>query len=199
MDESTLRLEFKKLFQRSKIDGDKSILIEGKELRFHSLIVFPRSAFIKGLFSFNEKKDGSVNLENVHSWEVYSLLLEYLYTDQLDEDLDPSLSVELFLLAREHVAPILKFKCAKRVVGNGRLTMDTALDILDLFSDYSCEKLQEDCVRFIQLNFTRVITKENIEKYEALNERLKESIWLGIDKENRTDYSDYISNLKKST
>jgi len=91
------------------IDGDG---LSYKEIPAHRWILRNRSERFCALFDskMQESQAGSVEVPH-YKPRIFELMLEYLYTDDVQGDISPEDSLQLLALADEYVIPRLKRKC----------------------------------------------------------------------------------------
>jgi hypothetical protein len=142
-----------------------------KEIPGHSWILRVRNDRFQGLFDseMQESKSGFVEIPH-HTPRAFELMLEYLYTDEIQGDILPEERLELLVLADEYVIPRLKRQCELSLMQDVK---DTNAVELYMKSDlHQAEDLKTVCKQYLTENFIELGRKP-----EFLKEISKETLF----------------------
>jgi hypothetical protein len=117
----------------------------------HKCVLLCRSEKFRAMFksSMKETSTGEVVIEN-HEPHIFYALLEYLYTDNLSNELKDEDLIALLVVADEYVLPRLKQLCEFRL-----LELISSVLLLQLFNVanlYDLQALKSKCVQFYFLH-----------------------------------------------
>jgi len=140
--------------EENKAYSDISFIVEGKTLYAHKAILSARSDHFKRLFQTPMKESsGQVEVGETR-YDVFRVLLEYLYTGD-DRLITPETSVELLCLAEQYLLPHLKEICEDIAIDH--IDKENAPFLLRTADLHSCEKLRRLAVEFCGKNHAQIL------------------------------------------
>eukprot|EP01112_Ceratiomyxa_fruticulosa_P008154 TRINITY_DN2109_c0_g1_i4.p1 TRINITY_DN2109_c0_g1~~TRINITY_DN2109_c0_g1_i4.p1 ORF type:complete len:553 (-),score=112.31 TRINITY_DN2109_c0_g1_i4:287-1945(-) len=140
--------------EENKMYSDISFIVEGKALHAHKAILSARSEHFKRLFQTPMKESsGEVEVGETR-YEVFRVLLEYLYTGD-DKLITPETSVELLSLSEQYLLPHLKGLCEEIAIHH--IDKENAAFLLRTADLYSCEKLRKVAIKFCGKNHAQIL------------------------------------------
>lgn len=130
--------------------SDVTFIVENKPLQAHRLVLSISSDRFRAMFSsgFRESSEREIHIEE-GSYEVFKLMLEYMYTGeppyvlQVGSQTDPMLAAELLTLADQYMLDHLKQLCEARLAEEVR--EDTVDSILELAERSNSWQLRAVC------------------------------------------------------
>jgi len=119
-----------------------------KEIPGHQWILRVRNERFQGLFDsrMEESKMGFVDIPH-HTPRAFELMLEYLYTDEIQGDILPKERLELLELADEYVIPRLKRHCELILMQNVKST--NAVELYLKSDLHQAEDLKSVCKEYL--------------------------------------------------
>jgi len=143
-----------------------------REIPVHKFILKARNERFRALFDsqMQESKSGSVEVPHYQP-RTFLLMLEYLYTDEIQGEIQLNEYLELLALADEYVIPRLKRICELKLMQDIKGT--NALEILSKASLYQAEDLKNLCTKYLRENFIELGRKDP----NFLNEISKEELF----------------------
>mmetsp|Transcript_31762 Transcript_31762/g.90585 ORF Transcript_31762/g.90585 Transcript_31762/m.90585 type:complete len:512 (-) Transcript_31762:53-1588(-) len=129
--------------------SDVTFVVEGKPVHAHKLLCM-RCSFFRAMFEgqMREARQTSIPIPGV-SHRVFLALLEYLYTDEVDINLD--IAMDLFVAADQFGVERLKRLCENKILAS--INIDSAALILQAANLHMAHGLRQSCMDFILRNF----------------------------------------------
>jgi len=130
-----------------------------KEIPAHQWILRVRNERFKALFDskMQESKLGFVEIPH-HNPRAFQLMLEYLYTDEIQGDILPNEYLELLVLADEYVIPRLKRQCELSLMQDVKST--NAVELFTKADLHQAEDLKSVCKQYLSENFIELGRKD---------------------------------------
>lgn len=139
---------------------DVSILVGDKKFRAHKAILATRSPVFRQMFAHDmvENKLNAVRVVDFEA-EVIEEMLESIYTNVSSLELKlyeegEDFVMELFKAADKYQIDDLKLECERVLYEN--LSVDSALQTLELADKYNSHQLKYEVLEFISLNLTEL-------------------------------------------
>merc|ERR1712014_494266 len=132
--------------------SDVTFMVEGKPVYAHKLLCM-RCSYFRAMFDsqMREAQQNTITINNV-SHRVFLVLLEYLYTDEVEISLD--IAMDLFVAADQFGVERLKRLCEKKILIS--INIDSVATILQAANVHVAEGLRQSCMEFILRNFDAV-------------------------------------------
>lgn len=148
--------------------SDVTFIVEGKPVYAHKLLCM-RCSYFRAMFDgqMRESQQKTITINNV-SYTVFLGLLEYLYTDEIEINLD--MAMDLFVAADQFGVDRLKKLCEKKILVS--INIDNAATILQAANMHHASGLQESCFDFILRNFDAISKTQAFEEMGRLNVEL---------------------------
>lgn len=129
--------------------SDVTFMVEGKQVHAHKLIC-SRCNFFRAMFEgqMRESQQKTIMINDV-SHNIFLSLLEYLYTDDADINLD--FAMELFVAADRFGVDRLKKLCEKKMLAS--ICIENAATLLQIAYQHNATGLRQSCFDFILWNF----------------------------------------------
>lgn len=129
--------------------SDVTFIIEGKPVHAHKLLC-SRCPYFKAMFEGRmiESQQRSISINNVN-YSVFVAILEYLYTDDIEINLD--MAMDLFVAADQFGVERLKKLCEKKILVS--INIDNAATIMQAANLHHATGLRQSCLDFILRNF----------------------------------------------
>ncbi|RWS14044.1 protein roadkill-like protein [Dinothrombium tinctorium] len=169
----------------SEIDCDTIVASrDGIEFKAHRLVLKARSKVFEAMFEHETKERAESRIE-IPDFDgaVIKEMLNFIYSDNIDEDNINEIASELLLAADKYYLPRLKMLCEQYLASN--ITVDTCGYLLPLSDMCNCKRLKEKVLEFSAANSVKVSETESWnrevskrpylfgEAYDALNKKLK--------------------------
>ena len=141
--------------------SDILFLIGDEHVHAHKLILIQQSQYFRAMFRSNmrESEENQVKIEDC-SKDIFLLLMEYMYTNTVDIDIDIEHAVELFVVSDRYQEDDL-CRLSKEVIERD-LCCENALRLLENSLEFYCEVLVEMIMSYIETNLEGVIEKNDI-------------------------------------
>lgn len=132
--------------------SDVTFIVEGKPVYAHKLLCM-RCSYFRAMFegSMREAQQKTITIPGV-AHRVFISLLEYLYTDEVDINLE--IAMDLFVAADQFGVERLKRLCEKKILLS--INIDSAATILQAANVHIAHGLRQSCMDFILRNFDAV-------------------------------------------
>eukprot|EP00698_Gefionella_okellyi_P003901 TRINITY_DN13614_c0_g1_i1.p1 TRINITY_DN13614_c0_g1~~TRINITY_DN13614_c0_g1_i1.p1 ORF type:complete len:489 (-),score=78.90 TRINITY_DN13614_c0_g1_i1:38-1504(-) len=133
--------------------ADVTFIVQGKPIYAHKVLLCARSEYFKSMFTvgMREARSAEVVIPDTR-YETFLSLIEFLYTDKDEVDLDGAL--ELLRLANMYdvrrLSALIEMQVAKHI------DADTVCQVFQEADTFTCHALRETCLRFILNNFDAV-------------------------------------------
>lgn len=158
--------------------SDVQLVVRNEKFFAHKLILSSRSTVFAAVFYFDllDKQKGVFEIKDQKP-EIFKLLLNFIYTGQIDQD--ESINwLELLSAAHHYDVPSLKSICARRLADN--LSIDNAIDVYVLSDKVKDFKLKKISARFIILNKSLIVDTDKYEKMITTNADLAVQLFRSV-------------------
>jgi len=141
-----------------KNTADIVFKVEDQEFPAHKNILSFRSPYFKNAFSSNmiESHSNVISIENVKA-KVFKALLKYIYVE--DFEIEDEILEDLFKLSHEYNMTKLNKDCQKMIFK--KISIENAVDYINLAEQYEAERLRKACLNFIADNLKEIIRTQN--------------------------------------
>ncbi|XP_071033403.1 speckle-type POZ protein-like [Parasteatoda tepidariorum] len=153
---SSLREDFRKLFLNKKY-SDVKLKVGEKEFFAHKNVLGIRSPVFSTMFDQDmlENRTGVVDIEDMEE-ETVQNLLEYIYTDELNDDIDDKSALRLLLAADRYQVLILKDRCISMIMS--KLSVENICEVIAVADLINQEHLKSFALSYIFENVSRVLS-----------------------------------------
>jgi len=148
--------------------SDITLMVEGIPVRAHKLMLM-RCPYFKAMLlgNMSESKQAVVHLEIVRH-RIFLVVLEYLYTDDVDIPLD--IAMELFVAADLFAIPRLQSMCERRLLES--MTVENAATIFHTADVHSAVSLRGKALGYVLSHFEAVSKTDAFEDMARSNVEL---------------------------
>jgi hypothetical protein len=156
---STLMEDMRKMYG-SEIGSDvRLIASDGRGIHAHKIILATRSETFRALLlgGMKESHEQDVRFPDT-SYDVLSLLIQFLYTDNVD--LNGDIVVSLFMAADKYQLTRLRALCENFILQN--ISLDNVCTIFHTAHQLSALKLREFCFNWIINNFGDLLLSDSL-------------------------------------
>eukprot|EP01089_Gocevia_fonbrunei_P022363 TRINITY_DN9025_c0_g1_i1.p1 TRINITY_DN9025_c0_g1~~TRINITY_DN9025_c0_g1_i1.p1 ORF type:complete len:441 (+),score=51.03 TRINITY_DN9025_c0_g1_i1:90-1412(+) len=162
--ESTLMQDMKKMFNSQLASDVKLVASDGKEIHAHRIILATRSEAFQALLfgGMRESKEEEIKFPDL-SYEVLSILVEFLYTD--NAEINGDIVVNVFMAADRYQLKRLRALCENYILQN--ISLDNVCTIFQTADHLHAEKLRGFCFNWIINNFGHILTCDAITQLPA--------------------------------
>ena len=158
-EDSTIIADLKR-FVNNELLSDITFVVENRRVYAHKLLCLRCPYFYNMLTGeYMESRASELLVEDVR-YDIFLLLLEFLYSDRVDVTLD--VAMELFQAADRFGVDRLKKRCEE--VMQRAISIDTAAHILLAADVHNAEVLRERCMRYILTHFDAVSVSAGFEE-----------------------------------
>eukprot|EP00397_Hematodinium_sp_SG-2012_P039098 GEMP01042634.1.p1 GENE.GEMP01042634.1~~GEMP01042634.1.p1 ORF type:complete len:502 (+),score=78.77 GEMP01042634.1:151-1656(+) len=164
---SSLIVDLRDMLNDAKF-SDVTFIIDGKPVHAHKLMC-SRCSYFRAMFEgrMKESQQKNITINNV-SHGVFVALLEYLYTDDIEINLD--MAMDLFVAADQFGVERLKKLCEKKILVS--INIENASTILQAANLHHATGLRQSCLDFILRNFDVVSKTSAFEEMGRSNVEL---------------------------
>lgn len=164
-------------------DSDVSPSEEYKEFYLHTFLLRSRSEKFAALFDskMQEVEEGVLELPNLHP-KTFELLVEYLYTDDITNEIPNEQVLPLLALADEYIVPRLKKKCEVALISN--IKIENVLDVYAFANLHNADSLKVACNQFFIDHYGAISQIPNF-KNKVNKEQLLEVVQVRASKKRR--------------
>lgn len=155
-------------FVNNESFSDVVFIVEGQMIYAHKLML-ARCNYFRAMFngSMMESKLSSIQLEDV-SYNIFLSVLEYLYTDNLDIQVESAM--ELFAAADLFDIPRLRSMCEQKMLQS--IEPDNAATIFHAADELNAVLLRKKSLKFILKHFEQVSKSQAFEEMARTNVEL---------------------------
>ena len=164
---STLTTDLRNLVNDDAL-SDITFIVEDRPVHAHKVLLM-RSPYFAAMFlgPMMESSQSEIRLEQV-GYDIFLLLLEYLYTDTVRIPLDAAM--DLFAAANQFSLPRLQAMCEKKMLES--ITIGSAATIFLAADLHSADNLRTKSLKYILAHF------EQVSKTEAFEEMARGNVEL---------------------
>lgn len=139
--------------------SDVTFIVDDRQIYAHRSILASRCEHFAAMFrsGMRESHENEIPLPNV-SYDVFLLILEYLYTDSVKIDLEHA--VELYIVSEFY--QINRLKEMSTLVVKRNLNGDNAATLLQAGHENHCLIIKDLCMEYIVANFDLISKSEGI-------------------------------------
>jgi len=165
---SSLITDLRRIVLNDAKFSDVTFVLEGKHIHAHKLLV-ARCPYFRALFQeeVNYGQDKTIVIDDIPH-NVFVALLEYLYTDDIEIQLD--IAMDLCVAADKFGVERLKKLCEKKILIS--ISIDNAASILMAANLHQASSLRTSCLDFILRNFDAVSKTTSFEEMGRSNVEL---------------------------
>ena len=139
--------DLEKLLQSGEF-SDFEFTIGERKFPVHKAILHSRSPYFKAMFmqDFEEKVTNSVPIEDIDA-DMFTELLEYLYTSKLPELTDEIKAIEVLIIADKYQLDSLKTIAENEL--SAKMTAESMFNLLMVADTYNAAVLKTNAMKFI--------------------------------------------------
>ncbi len=136
-----------KLLQSGEF-SDFEFTIGERKFPVHKCILYSRAPYLKAMFTqdFEEKTTKSVPIEDIDA-DMFTELLEYLYTSKLPEFTDEMKAIEVLTIADKYQLDSLKMIAENEL--SAMMTTESMFNLLMIADMYNAAVLKANAMKFI--------------------------------------------------
>jgi len=155
--------DFKYLLNNSEL-SDVTFMVEDRPLYAHRCILMARCEPLECMLNgpMREAQEAVVTIEDT-SYDCFHSLLEYLYTEQVEQlcqyDIDINFALDLLSLADQYLVEPLKKKCEEAIQKS--IKIDDVCLMLSIAMSRGANSLKKKCLGFIMSNFSKIIVLDS--------------------------------------
>ncbi len=133
--------------------SDFKFTIEKQKFPVHKAILHSRSPYFKAMFSqgFEENTKNCVEIKDIGA-DMFSELLEYLYTSKLPEFTDEAKTIEILIIADKYQLNSLKTIAENEL--SSKITTESMFNLLIVADTYNATILKRKTIEFISSKAT---------------------------------------------
>ncbi|KAI4342762.1 hypothetical protein MLD38_027346 [Melastoma candidum] len=143
-------------FVNSTTLSDVTFLVEGKRFSAHRICLLASSDAFNAMFDggYREKDAEEIEIPNIR-WEVFDLMMRYIYTGSTDVALD--IAQDLLRAADQYLLEGLKRLC-EYVIAQA-ISLDNVSSMYELSENFSAISLRHSCILFVLEHFGQFRTR----------------------------------------
>ncbi|XP_071721363.1 ARM REPEAT PROTEIN INTERACTING WITH ABF2-like [Rutidosis leptorrhynchoides] len=136
--------------------SDVTFLIEGKRFYAHRICLLASSDAFRAMFDggYKEKDAKDILIPNIR-WDIFELMMRYMYTGSVDVNLD--IAQDLLRAADQYLLEGLKRLCEYTIAQD--ISVDNVSLMYDLAEAFNAVSLRNACILFLLENFDKVNAK----------------------------------------
>ncbi|CAK9151067.1 unnamed protein product [Ilex paraguariensis] len=133
--------------------SDVTFLIEGKRFYAHRICLLASSDAFRAMFDggYREKDAKDIEIPNIR-WDVFDLMMRYIYTGSVDVNLD--ISQDLLRAADQYLLEGLKRLCEYAISRD--ITVENVSLVYELSEAFNAMSLKHACILFILEKFDKL-------------------------------------------
>ncbi|KAI8522898.1 hypothetical protein RHMOL_Rhmol13G0032600 [Rhododendron molle] len=145
--------------------SDVTFLVEGKRFYAHRICLLASSDAFRAMFDggYREKDAKDVEIPNIR-WDVFELMMRYIYTGSVDVNLD--IAQELLRAADQYLLEGLKRLCEYAIAQD--ISVENVSLMYELSESFNALSLKHACILFILEKFDKLSAMPCIEASGAL-------------------------------
>ena len=155
---------------------DVILKVNGREFPAHRCVLASCSSVFDRKFNVHKTMKESVEVENVKNYEVFHLVLTYMYTGKIS--LEKQTVADILDIAHLYSINKLKNYCSEFL--ERYLRLNNCLKVSELSTRYHLVDLSKQTMSFILKNFKQILQYNELDKKPSLEEFLSyhQSFWL---------------------
>ncbi|OVA05484.1 BTB/POZ-like [Macleaya cordata] len=136
--------------------SDVTFLVEGKRFYAHRITLLASSDTFRAMFDggYREKDARDVEIPNIR-WEVFELMMRYIYTGSVDVTLD--IAQDLLRAADQYLLEGLKRLCEYAIAQD--ISLDNVSSMYELSEAFNAMSLRHSCILFILEQFEKLTNR----------------------------------------
>ncbi|KAM7521593.1 hypothetical protein LguiA_011495 [Lonicera macranthoides] len=133
--------------------SDVTFLVEGKRFYAHRICLLASSDAFRAMFDggYREKDAKDIEIPNI-KWEVFELMMRYIYTGSVDVNLD--IAQDLLRAADQYLLEGLKRLCEYAIAQD--ITMENVSLMYELSDAFNAMSLRHACILFVLEKFDKL-------------------------------------------
>ncbi|KAK7242996.1 hypothetical protein RIF29_37778 [Crotalaria pallida] len=137
-------------------DSDVTFLVEGKRFYAHRKCLLASSDIFRAMLDggYREREGKDIEIPNI-KWDVFELMMRYLYTGTLDVNLD--IAHDLFRAADQYLLEGLKRLCEYAISQD--ISVEKFPHMYQLSEAFHATSLRHACILFMLEHFEKLIAK----------------------------------------
>ncbi|CAI5746689.1 unnamed protein product [Peronospora destructor] len=145
--------DHEELFLNSSL-SDLQFLVKGHiaPINAHKVVLFFRNSYFKNLFGSTTSQTAVIEVDNC-SYEVFSILLRFLYTGKVDISADVA---EELLRASSYYC-VYELQKRTEAFLSGQICVENVVDLLTLSEECNADDLKKNCVPFLMRHIHDVV------------------------------------------
>jgi len=125
---------------------DRTLMADKKKVPIHKAMVSARSDYFKAMFhTYFQEKDQKI-IELQFSGATLVSIIEYIYTDQLRENISWEITIAAELLSKTHMILMTRQKDLIQRILAEKITVENSLFLLPVAQETEAKFLEESCL-----------------------------------------------------
>ncbi|EOY05612.1 PREDICTED: ARM REPEAT PROTEIN INTERACTING WITH ABF2 isoform X2 [Theobroma cacao] len=136
--------------------SDVTFLVEGRRFYAHRICLLASSDAFRAMFDggYREKDARDIEIPNIR-WEVFELMMRFIYTGSVDVTLD--IAQDLLRAADQYLLEGLKRLCEYTIAQD--ISLENVSSMYELSEAFHAISLRHTCILFILENFDKLSTR----------------------------------------
>ncbi|KAK1945100.1 Cinnamoyl-CoA reductase 1 [Phytophthora citrophthora] len=155
--------DHEELFLNSSL-SDLQFLVKGHiaPINAHKVVLFFRNSYFKNMFGSATSQTAVIEVDNC-SYEVFSILLRFLYTGKVDITAD----VAEELLRASSFYCVYELQKRTEAFLSGQICVENVVDLLTLSEECNADDLKKNCVPFLMRHIHEVVRLPAFEEHRV--------------------------------
>ncbi|ETI48049.1 hypothetical protein, variant 1 [Phytophthora nicotianae CJ01A1] len=155
--------DHEELFLNSSL-SDLQFLVKGHiaPINAHKVVLFFRNSYFKNMFGTATSQTAVIEVDNC-SYEVFSILLRFLYTGKVDITAD----VAEELLRASSFYCVYELQKRTEAFLSGQICVENVVDLLTLSEECNADDLKKNCVPFLMRHIHEVVRLPAFEEHRV--------------------------------
>ncbi|KAJ1423782.1 SKP1/BTB/POZ domain superfamily [Sesbania bispinosa] len=144
--------------------SDVTFLVEGKRFYAHRICLLASSDAFRAMFDggYREKDARDIEIPNIR-WEVFELMMRFIYTGSVDVTLD--IAQDLLRAADQYLLEGLKRLCEYTIAQD--ISLDNVSSMYELSEAFNAISLRHACILFILEQFDKLSARPGLKMREV--------------------------------
>ncbi|XP_028785304.1 ARM REPEAT PROTEIN INTERACTING WITH ABF2-like [Neltuma alba] len=136
--------------------SDVTFLVEGKRFYAHRICLLASSDAFRAMFDggYREKDARDIEIPNIR-WEVFELMMRFIYTGSVDVTLD--IAQELLRAADQYLLEGLKRLCEYAIAQD--ISLETVSSMYELSEAFNAISLRDTCIVYILEQYDKLCAR----------------------------------------
>ncbi|XWS54010.1 hypothetical protein CRYUN_Cryun10bG0051100 [Craigia yunnanensis] len=136
--------------------SDVTFLVEGRRFYAHRICLLASSDAFRAMFDggYREKDSRDIEIPNIR-WEVFELMMRFIYTGSVDVRLD--IAQDLLRAADQYLLEGLKRLCEYTIAQD--ISLETVSSMYELSEAFHAISLRHTCILFVLEHFDKLSTR----------------------------------------